>query len=47
MAKFLLASSFDYKKTEKREVDAEIDTDLTVTPEEKEQLAEAFEADPQ
>jgi hypothetical protein len=29
MAKFLLASSFDYKKTEKREVDADVDVDAS------------------
>lgn len=29
MAKFLLASSFDYKKTEKREVDADVDQTTT------------------
>jgi len=48
-ARFLLSTSFDYVKTEKREVDANVDADVTrsLSPEEKKMLNETFDRDPQ
>lgn len=46
-AKFLLASSFDYTKKEKREVDHQGEVDLSMSPEQKEQLDELFDREVQ
>ena len=45
--KFILQSSYDYVKTDRKEVDANVDADLTLSTEEKEQLNDLFDRDPQ